>query len=377
MSQFIQDLTAATALFNQGMTQLAENRAYSDAASQLNDINQNVQDEFTRRQKQLNVAKQLGLNLLQAGAPVSQATAAAAFTSPEPVKTPDQLISQGVQFGRKQDVSKGVEAKLQQQLPAMNKQIQQQNFQRNLTILKAHLDQQTALMKSLQKGAGSSGLHPIPSGQLTALQQKNIALNHGLEIFKSVNGLSSLASKIGPLAGTDYPLRKKFDAQWAVFTSRLGRYFDKYRKQITGAQASDKEMQTLLERFPDPRQRIEAFKAVLGDLIQTNVRDQMSGIDTLYRTHYDTGSLPTQLNQYRQSLMGNLAPNQYEFVQRFRRQLKNEGDSKGRAYDMEVISRIQQAFQRPNNPKARAYIKQLAESMGVDPSSLWGNKYVP
>lgn len=79
--------------------------------------------------------------------------------------------------------------------------------------------------------------------------------------------LGGVADKMGPLAdmvGLDGPITKDavaFNAQSAAFKNSINQFFNQYRKEITGAAASEKEMQMLMDSMFNKDLGPEAFKS--------------------------------------------------------------------------------------------------------------------
>lgn len=91
------------------------------------------------------------------------------------------------------------------------------------------------------------------------------AITETLDVIDNLEGLKNKASqfesKLNPIAGRFPNILKQytFSPDYIGFESEIGAVFDKYRKAVTGAQASEKELEILKKRFPSETDRLENF----------------------------------------------------------------------------------------------------------------------
>lgn len=106
----LDDLMKGLGAFNDGVRQLATTNAINDAHQQITDINSQQMNDLAKRQAAEQVAKDMSLRMINAGA--HETTVQRAFDSlaPKQFKSPDEAILQGKMQGSDDIVNAGVEA---------------------------------------------------------------------------------------------------------------------------------------------------------------------------------------------------------------------------------------------------------------------------
>lgn len=104
---FIDDLSKAVGMFNDGMERLATTNAFESASGKINEINQAKLNEMEKRQALQGVSQELAQGLLQANAPIAKIQAAfQAFGAPA-LSDPNEQIQVGVESEDPTLVSRG------------------------------------------------------------------------------------------------------------------------------------------------------------------------------------------------------------------------------------------------------------------------------
>jgi len=114
---FLDDLTKATTLFNQGVQDLATTNAFNRASEQVQEIKNQQLDQLESRQAAEQVSQQLAQDLAASGAPASQIQAGFASFSPAPLPGGAELISEGVQLEAPERVQQGLDIITLQKFP--------------------------------------------------------------------------------------------------------------------------------------------------------------------------------------------------------------------------------------------------------------------
>jgi hypothetical protein len=249
----LQELFQAMGMFKEGLTQMSVARGISTAQEQMNELNATATDELEKRSALQGIANNLALNLGKTGAPVHQIQSAVGAIAPAAIRTPEDAMMQGGLAGKKGEslMNLGREVDMMAAAPAFEQQKRSQDFQsKENAIDRAARSEMAAVKKSPR------------TRNMTQAEIKEIStLEHGEsvigETLAAIEGDPKLA---GILAGR-IPMRGKIDPSYAALKMKLEQQFNAYRQQITGAAASDKELETLKAAMPNLTDSPSEFKA--------------------------------------------------------------------------------------------------------------------
>ena len=218
---FVDDLTKASALFNQGMSRLATTSAFERAAQESEQVNREILNEAEIRNAQRDIAQGLQQDLLQAGAnPTTIAQAGRAF-GPSILPTAGELISEGVRFQSQQQVQTGQDIIRAQQAPLLEGRLLELGVRAQQALSKESRTQEKALSKEGRKST-ISALNKFQqdnraafdalgsAGRALALIEKTAGQPDQQAINLATIGLLKLAGESGRLSDQDFD-RARFD----------------------------------------------------------------------------------------------------------------------------------------------------------------------
>lgn len=278
LDDFMQGIKA----FDEGITQFAVGKAISGAKDQMDQLNQSAMNEMERRAELEKISKGLTLQLGGLGAPVSQIQSAVGAVAPKALGTPGAALWEGIQTGS-DDLQK-----LGQQGLAAEESIDVRKEDRGFgrDMKKLQFQRETALMEAGLR-AKQKELKPISDAGIKAITE--------MEDFEAQ--LTDLKSKLSEDPGYVGPARasrayvtggKGSIAKYAGFEAQAKRLFDTYRRAVTGAGASNKELEDLEKSMPNVSERSETYQQKLGDLVKFYEDKKIKYFDRLKRAGRDT-----------------------------------------------------------------------------------------
>lgn len=247
-------LMKGMSLFNDGMKKLATTRAVNQAQDELSSLETAELEDAAKRKQQQLVAQNLVLNLTKAGADPSAASA----LMPRPLTQTDTFIEQS----RQDD---------------LNERKAGRDFQAK----------ENALNRAAQREA--LGLKQNPKmKQLTDKHVDEIsAFDDDFAIGSSlVKELNQKPYLVGTAAGR-IPGRGIVDPTFASFSQATQAWFDTYRKNITGAGASEGELAKLEQNRPTVKDSLTQFKAKVDRIIQVGQGIRQRKLKNLERAGRD------------------------------------------------------------------------------------------
>lgn len=271
---FIDDLGKAVSIFNDGMSQLATTQAFDKATKQINQLQTDIVDEQERRKAAQQISQQLTQDLLQAGAPVSKIQLAATAFGAPPSPSAEQLIREG-------DVTKGQE--LQKAQAFIPEKLLEARKRRDF-------DRQKDLL-ALKQSAQSNKLKTIPVGELKMIGERDDEIALGKQLLGRLNVDPGLVAPIAGRIPGGAATRAIFDPEFAAFKADVGRWFDIYRKRITGAQASVQEINILQKNIPNIEDPPNIFRAKIKSLLSIGRAQRARQLQKLKKAKFDIGLL--------------------------------------------------------------------------------------
>jgi hypothetical protein len=255
MSQFLDDLLKSGTFLQNQINQLQISRTMEQANETVSAIKTNVQDEMEQRKQLQTLSNALVSDLARFGAPAQTIQMLAQSYGPQPLEDANTLLAQGVILDDQDSLEKGRSLQMEMMRPQM-------------------------LMAQAKSGGGGDPLSDKSLESINELDAQSEALTDLLgKAAKNPNLLGPGASRI--------PFRSKFDPEYADFESQVGRFYDSYRKAITGAGAAGIELEKLEKNIPMVSDRPEVFKKKvqtmlrIGDKVKRRylVNQQKSGRD--------------------------------------------------------------------------------------------------
>ncbi len=269
------ELFKAFGAFNQGLQSYAISSALKDATSQVNQLNaQAIKDTEKNAQLQA-LGNQLALQLGGLGAPVSQIQSAVGAILPQQ----DATIQQGLlsPYAPNQDRAKAA-WEMQQQAE------ERQLARREQMQLNAEGRQEARMNRLMDRRADvkEQTLKPIPTKQQDELINAQVGLSDLNDIRTQV---TAIQNSVGPIAARN-PLRQ-FIPDQAAFEMQVNRMFDAYRVAVTGAAASEKEMEALRKSTLQSTDTLPVFLKKLERAETIVKRHTGARLETLKRAKID------------------------------------------------------------------------------------------
>lgn len=231
--------------FNQGLSQFAQTKAVESANQRVNQIKESNANVTQQREQIREVANDLTQALSATGlSPAGIKQQVQSFLPQEPKTLQEIQVAAAFGDEKARDGLNFIE-QMRSEQRREEARIDLEN-KTKLLFLKKQL-----LGKSQQKRQ----LTPAQIEKLSELDTSFVRIN---EMMDRVTNNTDL---VGPIAGRD-PSRQ-FLAERADFDALVGRFFDEYKKKITGTAASAKEMEMLKQNLPKVTEPPEVFKRKL------------------------------------------------------------------------------------------------------------------
>lgn len=254
-------------MFDNQMQTYKSTKAFSEASEQINQINSSMVKEAEKRQAITQVSMGLAQNLLNAGAPVARIDAALKAFAPAPLMSSEEQIVIGTQFNDKETLNLGKTQQRQQ--AAVGEELYETRAQR-----KYLRDLELMGIK-----AASSPAEKLPESAISKIQDFDSSLYKLDDISKRMAADPQLSAYLSGRVPMGAEAAALFNPKFATFKSDVGRFFDNYRKLISGVAVSEKEMQMLQANVPTikdpPKVFIAKTKSFQKEL--TKIRDKYIG----------------------------------------------------------------------------------------------------
>lgn len=284
------DLFQSLQMFQQGMGELATGRAIRSAADQAQQINMMEGDEFKKRQAFTQLGQGLAAQLSALGASPTQVQQMSANYMPQQLQGPQDFFQQAAMAQSPQAKQQWQQAgqQIQQNLAsaplnAMQKeQVRQGDYSNRTSRL--------ALLLSAS-GAGQNGkdAKPLPAEQVEKISTVENGLMNMDELLTRVTkdpSLVGLDKKLTDANWLQNPASRN-DPQFASFKAMVTENFDQYRKEITGAGASEGELAKLEASRPSATDSPEQFIAKVQTALQVGEDKRVRALTNFGRAGYN------------------------------------------------------------------------------------------
>lgn len=261
----INDLFQALQMFQQGVQQAATTSAVNDANNMVQQINQAQMEEGKKRQALQQLGNELALRLVGTGANGTQIQAAFNAVNPQNFGSAEQLQLEGQLSGNQyyqqaaQNIIGGREQAEMRRLKASagtQDWLAQREFERQKELVG---------LKAQAKKAGSNGAggKALSSGDIDKIASLETSVIDAEEMLAQIQKDPNLS---GIFAGR-IPLRGALDPNFANYETQVQRFADAYRVLITGAAASDLELENLKKVTPQvtdtPMQVVQKLRVAI------------------------------------------------------------------------------------------------------------------
>lgn len=280
-------LFKAIGMFNESMTGLATSKAVNDTREKINALQTDVQDQLAQRVAAQRLAKDLQLNLIGIGASASSAAAAGQAAAPKELNNAQDYMLEGLASKSVQLQQIGQRLQKFEKQPQFDILNQQQGFQAS----ESQKDRDHALLLASMKSSNKE-LKSVPAPQLEKIQELDSGAVRGKELLATFKADPYYKENIGPVAGVDI-VKSIRDPKFGAFKADVGRWFDEYRKQITGAATTDKELRALKENTPNMTDTPALFQKKIENIVLLGKQVKQKRLQNLRRAKYDVTEFNT------------------------------------------------------------------------------------
>jgi hypothetical protein len=293
------DLFEALKMLKGSMQEFAVNRAVTDSKQKLDQINATFAaakpDEIdpvtgmsaagAKYQAQKSAANDLALQLSGLGAPAATIQSAFGAIAPPEFKSAEQAQGQGILERTGSQMAAGAQVMQTKQDLEMQQTRQSQQFQAAENAKNRELQKELAGMK-----VNGKTVKPMPSAQLERIQGLDERISEGTSLLAELNSNPKSQEYLGMLSGRDpLGIRSKItNPEFGAFKARTQRFFDAYRTAVTGAAASEKELELLESRMPNNTDSPELYMSKLRDVIKYGKDIRKKRLQNLGKAGYNT-----------------------------------------------------------------------------------------
>ena len=281
----------------QGLGKSVQQWGFGAAVQQANERMQQIKNELKpgmeQRAQLTSLADDLYMRLVAGGQNPQEALLARNVLIPQTPNSAADAVLKGTMLGDSAMAEAGrsmLQEEENRKLQSINAQADR-NFQLQ-SMLEAGRDRRAqAADQAKAQFAAKNKIIPISEAEkLSAIDESKANLNGIL------SQLERMKSAVGPTKGV---LSSLPFSQWAqnpesaAFRAEIGRTFDKYRKDITGAGASATELKTLQANAISASDTAEVLRAKIKNLLLSGERTKAVRLDTFKKTGYDTSGFAT------------------------------------------------------------------------------------
>jgi hypothetical protein len=290
------DLQTALGMFVQGTKDLALSNALNKANEQVQQIKMSGIKDTDQRMQLGQIAQGLVGQMAGLGANASQVEQARLAFTPKTYASADQAMLDARLNGdmglakaasEADEMSQASNIKLASAREKIAERSQSRLFQQQENMSDKKFAQQEALMKMKQEYMQKS-LSDQEINKLQAIDQSTIALKDLIGQVKDNEGL------VGPVASR-IPGRDLFDSDFAVFKQGAEQMFNQYRKDITGAGASDKEQEMLRRAQPNIKDTPKVFQAKAKKLMEMGEQIKQKYLSNLQKSGREVSGFATDM----------------------------------------------------------------------------------
>lgn len=266
----LDDLITGLNAFQQGVQQYQLGNAIRGANEQVQQINMQAQSEAEKLASLRQVGNALALQFASQGAPATTIQAIhSAIAGPAQPKTTDEAMLSGNPLFELQ-----------------GQELSDRKHQQELEKIQTVYGGKKEVQGLANEGKNQKPPAKLPSKQVDNITQLDGSIDTGDQLLKRVENdkeLVGILEATGPVGFA----RRKLDPKFSTFYGELERWFQEYRKRITGAQATDKELKALRETFPPQNAPKEVFISGIKSLVQEAQRIKKRHIGNLKKAKYD------------------------------------------------------------------------------------------
>lgn len=272
------DLFKALNMFSQGVKDLQTVRTINNANSEVQRIKASTLKEEEKTAEMKGVANQLTLQMAGLGvAPQTVAQLSGAIRNdPTDFESAIKLKEQ-----ESSDATKKLE-----KTHAFEKE--QKALDRANALAIAQLKSTTSKdVQGMKGGPKKKPLSPTELKTVADAQEQQILAEDLLSRAKKNKGFFGIENKVPGVTG----VRELADPEFADFKAETGRWFDAYRKKITGAQATEKEIKLLEKNQPVIGEPYSNFVKKVGTIQRIGQKVMTRYTTLLQAAGRDTGGV--------------------------------------------------------------------------------------
>ena len=269
------ELFQAFQMFQQGVQQAATSAAVNDATQAMNEINTNITDEAQKRQALQQLSNQVALRLTGVGAPASAVQQAFNAVAPQQFGDVNQLEVEAALSGN-QAYSKAAVGIRSKQAAAEQAKLLTQH-QLKMAEMQAQLGADLT-KEQFKSNAAAKELKSDEIKEISEARSAMEAVDSVSKLFNELRSTNTLPTTGPGVAGSG--LLKAANPKRAEFQMMQEQYFNQYRKAITGAGASEAELEKLREALPSMgdlphvfQQKLTAMRVLAKDVRDRKIQE--------------------------------------------------------------------------------------------------------
>jgi hypothetical protein len=275
----LNDLQTILTSFQKDMTDVAVLNGAFQASEKMKEIKASGIDEIEQR-KQLDVlGRDFALRLAGVGADGTQIQTAMQAIAPPQIKNAADANMQGELTGSSQLQALGQRAQTFENVPQT---IEREDNQ-------AWTSRENALNRAnnLEVSKTKKGGNRLPITAIKEINQLDNDIRIGSGVLKEVENDPYLA---GVIAGR-IPFRGKGDPKFAKFKQKVDSFFNSYRQRITGAAASDTELQLIKSTVFGEKDSPSEFIAKAQSILEIAEAQRANNLQNYEDLRYDVGNV--------------------------------------------------------------------------------------
>jgi hypothetical protein len=267
----LQELAQAFQMFQDGMSKFATAKGINQAHEAVTQLKNQQLDQLEERKGMSAIANQLTMQLTAAGASPQQIAQAGSAIAPAPIKNSGDAFMEGALAGK--------QGKSLLDLAEQARKFDAKTGVENREDVQAFQAEQNALDRS---SAETKKSQPRVRGMTQAEIKDVSVLKYGEDVMGGILSAVDSDPKLAGILAGRIPLRGKVDSKYAALKMKIEQQFNAYRQQITGAAASDKEIERLKEAMPNLTDSPSEFRAkakVFSQLARQLRNTRLKGLD--------------------------------------------------------------------------------------------------
>ena len=287
----LNDLFQSLQMFNDGMTQLSTGRAIRGATEQAQQINMNEQDEFKKRQAFTQLGQGLAQQLSGLGADPTRVAQASQSFMPQQLNGPGDFFQQAAMSkGKAADQYRQAGEAIQQDIASGPMNLVQQANVRQQDY--SNRTQRLGLLLSAAGAGKDKTGKELPADQVEKISNLETSISNMDSILTDVKKNPELVGLNKKFTDADWlqnPASRN-DPDFASFKMKVTANFDSYRKEITGAGASEGELAMLKKAQPTETDSPAQFVAKMQTALDIAEQVRARKLTNFGRAKYDMSS---------------------------------------------------------------------------------------